>query len=458
MHPTAFGQVRMPGSWQGEDFLGVKTKVKWLLHHDCWGWRFNRAAIILAKFKLVILPAIIINVRFLLLVVVIASWHWLTQLWVLLHSIGTGSEVFHAPTANEAQVVMAGLQVIFHHALVLPFFSPPQTEGWPTHHHRALGEWIPLKPMILGDFSGWHDPEEADVLGGSLGHMVSSLEVSLTCPHFLHLADLWSCEASRSSHLLEGRGHVLGTFVVIVRVAGLVAHLAALTSSESFEKAFWQLSLRGCHRSPIPPFWVGWPFGSDIQFCCGYFLIRHAVQFLCQLGVLASPNTLGIEAADAHSLPTTPNCKLIANIPKMAASSTLPIRSCKGYINTPWALGRQAHRVTPEASAKAHQSHPSSAVTSCSSATMLSLCICCRTQALFVCHTSTSWIAAEWHTSASLTATVWLTMASLMASMAWPIFTCMVSLAFSTSSLWWGSVEALVVSSHSRAAFICPCS
>ena len=191
-------------------------------------------------------------------------------------------------------------------------------------------------------------------------------------------------------------------------------------------------------------------------------------------------DTLGMEAADVSSLPATACGWVVANIPKVAASGTLSVRSCKGYISAPWVLGRQAHRDTPEASTKVQWSCPSSAFVSCSSARTLSLWVCCKTQAVVVWHISASlnlavwctlaslievvwctlatFIEGVWFTSASLIAVTWPVSASLIASMAWASFMHMVSLVLSSSSLWQESIVALVVSSHSRAMFICPCS
>ena len=80
------------------------------------------------------------------------------------------------------------------------------------------------------------------------------------------------------------------------------------------------------------------------------------------VGVAAFSDAPGIEAVDVSSLPATADGWMVVSIPKMEASGTLPVRSWKGYISNPWALGGQAHKAAPEASTKAHQSCPSSAV------------------------------------------------------------------------------------------------
>ena len=150
-----------------------------------------------------------------------------------------------------------------------------------------------------------------------------------------------------------------------------------------------------------------------------------------------------MEAAGIGSLPTTTCSWVVANIPRMAASGTLPVRSCRGYISAPWVSGGQATK----ASTKAWQSCPSSAFTLHSSISIFSLWVCCRTQAL-----------VAWQTSASLMAAVWHTSASFIASIAWVLFRCNVNSVLSPSYLWWESIVTLVVSNCSRAAFILSCS
>ena len=60
-----------------------------------------------------------------------------------------------------------------------------------------------------------------------------------------------------------------------------------------------------------------------------------------------------MEAVDVSSLPATACGWVVAGIPKMVASGTLLVRSCKGYISVPWVSGRQAHKAIAEASTKA---------------------------------------------------------------------------------------------------------
>ena len=53
------------------------------------------------------------------------------------------------------------------------------------------------------------------------------------------------------------------------------------------------------------------------------------------VGSAGMSDTPGTEAVDVGFLPTTADGGMVAGIPKMEASSTLPVRSCKGYISTP---------------------------------------------------------------------------------------------------------------------------
>ena len=84
---------------------------------------------------------------------------------------------------------------------------------------------------------------------------------------------------------------------------------------------------------------------------------------------------------------------------------------------------------------KAWQSHPSFAFALHFSLSMFSLSVCCRMQA----------------------AVAQCTSASFIASMAWASFKCIVTSVLSSSSLWWESIVAQVVSNHSRAMFILSC-
>ena len=61
------------------------------------------------------------------------------------------------------------------------------------------------------------------------------------------------------------------------------------------------------------------------EWCCCLILVGGA----------GASDTVGEEAVDVSSLPAVSSCRMVASIPKMVASGTLPVRSCKGYISTP---------------------------------------------------------------------------------------------------------------------------
>ena len=84
-------------------------------------------------------------------------------------------------------------------------------------------------------------------------------------------------------------------------------------------------------------------------------------------------NILGMEAASARTLSTTAHSWVVADIPRMAASGTSPVMSCRWYRSAPQVLGGQAHMAALKASTKAWQSLPSSTFASCSSTSTLSL-------------------------------------------------------------------------------------
>ena len=83
---------------------------------------------------------------------------------------------------------------------------------------------------------------------------------------------------------------------------------------------------------------------------------------LLPVGGAGISDTVGREAVDVCSLPNVASCRVVAGNPKMAASGTLLVRSCKGYISTPQALGRKTYKTAPQASKNTWQSHPSSAI------------------------------------------------------------------------------------------------
>ena len=245
----------------------------------------------------------------------------------------------------------------------------------------------------------------------------------------------------------------------MVIVGGYVlkyAHVVTQTSSESFPKASQWLSLRTLARD-LPSFCLqqGHPSGvmsnPTASSSCGLSVAApwsdKGCCHLVSVGGAGITDTVGGEAVDISSLPAVASCRVVAGIPKMAAIGMLPVRSCKGYISTPWASGGQAHRTAPQASRNAWWSHPSSAMASHSNSSVLSLWDFSKAQ---------GWIT--WWASASLIMAAHWTSASLMASVAWASFWHMVILAFCASSLQWECMVALVMSSHSKAAFITPCS
>ena len=124
---------------------------------------------------------------------------------------------------------MASSQVVYHHTLILPFFSAPQTEGQPTQQSQGLMVIDPSQTHDFWWFGWWHNPKEVDVLGGSFGYIVSSPEVFLVGPH---LMDLRTLEVSGGSHFPEGRREEM----LIVRLAGLVVVLP------SHSDEFWLLN------------------------------------------------------------------------------------------------------------------------------------------------------------------------------------------------------------------------
>ena len=204
MCPTAFGWT----AWRDGSCPAMNTDVEWQSHHNCLGCEVDGVTLILIECKLIIIsPATVIVDRFLLPVIIVADAGWcqLTQLRVRAQGISAHGKVFHTVAANESQVVMASLQVIYHCTLVLSFFSAPQTEGQPTPLLKGLRRMDPPQAHVFGWFGTQHTPKEVDVLRGSFGHAVSSPEVFLASPHLPHLMDLRAHEVIRGSHFLEGR-------------------------------------------------------------------------------------------------------------------------------------------------------------------------------------------------------------------------------------------------------------
>ena len=65
---------------------------------------------------------------------------------------------------------------------------------------------------------------------------------------------------------------------------------------------------------------------------------------LILVGGAGISDTVGGEALDVGSLPAVGGCRVLAG---MVASGMLLIMSCKGYISTTWASGRQAQKTAP---------------------------------------------------------------------------------------------------------------
>ena len=89
-----------------------------------------------------------------LLVVIIASHCILAQLSMPPHGICTCYEIAKAAGTNEAQVVVHGLQVIYHCSLILAFLLHHGQKVRLPHCHRASFKWMPSKPIIFGNSLG----------------------------------------------------------------------------------------------------------------------------------------------------------------------------------------------------------------------------------------------------------------------------------------------------------------
>ena len=74
----------------------------------------------------------------------------------------------------------------------------------------------------------------------------------------------------------------------------------------------------------------------DEQHCCWVLVGGSGIS-----------DTVGGESVEVCSLPTVANCRVVAGIPKMETRGMLPVRSCKGYISTPWTLGRHVYKAVP---------------------------------------------------------------------------------------------------------------
>ena len=166
-----------------------------------------------------------------------------------------------------------------------------------------------------------------------------------------------------------------------------------------FSEGFWMTLHEESHK--------GHPLFLPLVGCSSGVMSKPAIFPSCGLGIIASWSDKQCqhlvlvegdsildpvcgEAVDGSSLPTT-GCGVVAS---MVASGTLPVRSCKGYISTPWALRGQTCKAVPQASTNAWQMHPSSAITSHSNLSILSSWDCSKVWA---------WVA-QW-ASTSLTVT-----------------------------------------------------
>ena len=183
--------------------------------------------------------------------------------------------------------------------------------------------------------------------------------------------------------------------------------------SESFLKASWWLSLRSFARGLLSFYlWWGCSSGETFRLATSSSSGLEAVaswldNWSCCLVPVGGAGILDIvagEAVNGGSLPVVASCGVIAI---MASSGTLPVRSTRGYISTPWASRGQACKAVPQASTNAWQSHPSCASASHSSLSTLSSWDC-----------SKSWAWVAWQISASLIAILWQVSVSLIAASA----------------------------------------
>ena len=128
-------------------------------------------------------------------------------------------------------------------------------------------------------------------------------------------------------------------------------------SSDYLEKASQWFSLRGLAMD-LPSFCLWWggslwvSSSSAASSCLGIDTpwLNEWCHHFASIRIADISNTLGMEAVNIGSLPSTACGWVAASIPKMVASGTLPVRGCKGYISVPPVLGTQAHKATVEAS------------------------------------------------------------------------------------------------------------
>ena len=276
--------------------------------------------------------------------------------------------------------------MVIHCALILTLFSTPLTEGQSCLPVKGFKGIDCHQSHDLRWFSGRHHLEKLDALWGIFCHAAHGPEVLSCCLHLLDLVDFRSHEASGGGHLLEGAGEVMGHLMVIVRAVHSEICLPSSSDevgvfSEGFPMALLEKPHRGLPSfhlwwgcsSGVPSFHLWWGCSSGVTASpvassySGLSIIaswsddqHHHLVLVGGAGVL---DTVSGEVIDGSSLPTVASCRVVVS---MAASGTLPVRSCKGYISTPRALRGQAWKAVPQASTNAWWSCPSSASASCS--------------------------------------------------------------------------------------------
>ena len=83
--------------------------------------------------------------------VIIIAGHCRPAELSMMQGICAGHNIVKVAGAYEAQVVVHSLQVINHSPFILAFFPAPWAENWSATLLQGLGEWIPFRPMILGN-------------------------------------------------------------------------------------------------------------------------------------------------------------------------------------------------------------------------------------------------------------------------------------------------------------------
>ena len=172
-------------------------------------------------------------------------------------------------------------------------------------------------------------------------------------------------------------------------------------TSDSLEKASWWGSFRA-FTAGLPLFFLQWGHSLGMSSmsaissssCLGMGTpwseewCKHFAP-ACGAGIF---DILGMEDAGAGPLSAMVLSWAVADIPRMVASSTSPVRSHRGYRSIPQVSGRQPHMATPKVSTKAWWSHPSSAFASHSSTNTLLLWACWKAQAVVAqCNLACLW-------------------------------------------------------------------